>query len=342
MTLPVKPQKGQPIRAELIGQIIDCLRMFRPIAGANVRTQVTPGGTIINGTPGGSAAGDATAPWTMRKHVTEGDDAGQWEIWLPPGCMSVGETLRPLNKPAKEKSGHADDKDGWYAIYLDESEGAATTVTAGGVTTVYRDFEIIAHAKTRAYLDGVDAINGTAKKYLFVSSRKILTTQESAQQTDADRVRDTWGDEFSQLVARVRVGTTTGPFRKIEQFVGAPISVQGKSPGGFDLAWDFSFASDGRLSVARLFCLRNVLAAAGISLEGPQMTELTGVSSSIWARIGTNPLNPSGAGAVEVLADPSGISSSDYVTWIRLYDMTGYAVASDLRAASLANVQVYR
>ena len=62
MTFPVKPQKGQPVRAELIGQIIDCLRMFRPLPGRNVTTSCTPGGTIINGTPGGAApAGDVRA-----------------------------------------------------------------------------------------------------------------------------------------------------------------------------------------------------------------------------------------------------------------------------------------
>ena len=88
MTFPTPPEKGQPVRAELIKQIIDCLRMFRPVAGVNIRTQVTPGGTIINGTPGGSRGIYEVAPFTVRYH------AGQWEIYLPDGFCNYGGTCR--------------------------------------------------------------------------------------------------------------------------------------------------------------------------------------------------------------------------------------------------------
>lgn len=353
MTFPVPPAKGQPVRAELIRQIIDCLRMFRPLPGPNIRTRTTPGGTLIEGTPGGSGEGAAgTPPWTVRYHAPDGGD-GQWEIWLPPGCMSVGRTLQPINRPASESTGHENDKAGWYLVCLDEDEGSPTVNRTDGegdaaVTVTAREWKIVAHAKTSAYLDGVDGLDKPSKRYLWVGAHKKLTSQEQQQQTAEDRAKGYWGDEFSQDVATVEVGTRTktqgesSTYRKATAYASAPISVQGREPAGFDLAWDFQIANDGELSVARIFCLRNVVAAAGISLEGPQMTELTGVSSSIWARIGTNPLDPSGAGAVEVLADPINVRADDYVTWIRLYNMTGYAVAADLRAASLANVQIYR
>lgn len=355
MTFPVPPAKGQPIRAELIRQIIDCLRMFRPLDGQNIRTQTTPGGTIINGTPGGASAAYGTRPWTVRKHVTADDEDGKWEIWLPTGCMAVGETLTPINLAASEVSGHADEKPGWYLIKLNESEGAAETSTTGSgdaaVTTVSRTWDIIAHAKTSAKINGVDELNASARRLLYVSARKRRVSGDSAQ-TDEERVANTWGDEFSQIVATVTIGTRqqgqggAQPFRKIEQTASAPISVQGKEAAGFALVWYFSVdTTDGGLSVARLFCVRQAVTAAGFTLQGAQMTEIALNARKIYAKVITNPLQYSSVqNQVEVVTDPS-ISfptADNFVTWLWLYAMESNAVEADYRATSLANVQVYR
>lgn len=353
MTIPVPPAKGQPVRAELIRQIIDCLRMFRPIAGQNIRTQTTPGGTIINGTPGGGGSATGTAPWTIRKHITEDDTDGKWEIWLPTGCMSVGSTLTPLNRAASEVSGHADDKQGWYVFALDEEEGAADTSTEGEgesqVTTSYRIWDIVAHAKTSAKVDGVDELSAPARRLLYVSARKHLTSQEASSQTDAQRVANTWGDEFSQIVATVTVGTRTQgqgeaqPFRKVEQVASAPLSVQGKDRSNFDLVWYFELSQAGALSVSHVYCVRQSVAVAGLTVTGPTMTDVTGAQSSIYAKLLTNPLDPSQFGAVEVVIDPQNMGrDNNYVTWLRLFDMTSNAVTADYRTTSLSNVQVYR
>lgn len=354
MTFPQPPAKGQPIRAELIRQIIDCLRMFRPLDGQNIRTQTTPGGTIINGMPGGASAAYGTLPWTVRKHVTDDDDDGKWEIWLPPGCMAVGQTLTPINLAASEVSGHADDKPGWYLIKLNESEGAAETSTTGSgdaaVTTVSRTWDIIAHAKTRAKAYGNDVVDTSFRRLLYVSARKHLTPEESDNMTESQRavwsVKNAWGDEFSQIVATVTIGTRTRgqgeakSFRTIVQRVSSPISVQGRAPAGFDLVWYFGVADDGGLSVERVLCVRTVAQAAGMALTGPEITEVQGATNGIWAKIVTNPL--AHQNQVEVVADPTNTQGGDFLTWLRLYDMTSDAVSADYRTAALANLQVYR
>lgn len=315
--MPEPPSKGQPVRAELIRQIIDCLRMFRPIPGPNIRTRVTPGGTIITGTPGGNGAAFAgTEPWTVRRHVTEGDEDGQWEIWLPPGCMSVGGDCAPLNRAASEKDGHANDKAGWYALDLSEESGT---------------FNIIARAKTSAKVYGVDTLSAPARRLLYVSAEK-----EGAGAVAV------WGDEFAQTVATVLIETTGGTTtRKIAQARTTPISVAGRERTNFDLIWYFGFDADGALEVRNVYCLRQLLAVAGMGVTGDTLTEVTD-AAHVYARIDTSNMSD-GDGIITVEADPEGTTTSgDFVTWLPLYDLTNNAVTADYRNQSLVNVQLYR
>ena len=49
-----------------------------------------------------------------------------------------------------------------------------------------------------------------------------------------------------------------------------------------------------------------------------------------------------GAGIVQVLKDPSGVSvSSPYVVWLHLYDIFLNTVTADHRAQSLVNLQLF-
>lgn len=351
MTFPEPPQKGQPVRAELIRQIIDCLRMFRPIPGQNIRTSVTPGGTIINGTPGGASAASGMLPWTVRKHVTDDDATGQYEIWLPPGVMAVGETCDPINKAASAKSGHSDDSPGWYAIKLNEDDGEPTrseTVVGdnGEQTTVsVREFQIIAHAKTSAKVDGVDALDAPARRLLYVSARKIPSQSEQSDMEDADRVANTWGDEFSQIVATVKITQPEGgeKSRKITQARSIPISVSARERTNFDLVWYFSVRADSSLSVENLFCVRELIAVAGMGVTGDQMTAVKD-AEKLYAKINTEDMS-AGDGIITVEADPDEedtTTSTDLLTWLPLYDLTANAVTADYRDQSLKNVQLYR
>ena len=348
MTFPTPPEKGQPVQAELIRQIIDCLRMFRPIAGVNIQTNVTPGRTIINVTPRGSApASVGKLPWKVRKHVTENDSSGQWEIWLPPGVMSVGTTLTPLNNAASKKSGHEGDEPGWYAFYLNESEGEPSqTETVNGQTVEVRTFSIIAHAKTSAKVFNADSLNAPARRLLFVSARKVPSQTEQANMSDAARLANTWGDEFSQVVATVKISQPNGGdiSRKITQDISTPISVAARERTNFDLVWYFSVSAQGVLTVESLYCVRQLMAVAGMEVTGDTLVDVKG-KSKLYAKINTSDMS-SGAGIISVVADPDENEdptvSGDFVTWLPLYNLTENAVESDFRGQSLVNVQLYR
>jgi hypothetical protein len=312
---------------------------------------VTPGGTFIDSEPGVGGGLSGTPPWTVRYHAPDGGD-GQWEIWLPSGCMSVGSTLLPLNRPASESSGHEGDMPGWYLLHLDEEEGSAEASTEGEgesqVTISARTFLVEAHAKTSARIDGVDPLSPDGRKLLYVSARKRLTQEEEAAETAAQKVANTWGDEFSQVVATVTVGTRQKgedkpqAFRKVVQAASAPISVQGKSPAGFDLLWYFAVAQDGSLAVTRLFCVRPSMSAAGTTISGPAMTEIALGAGTVYAKVLTNPLTSVAGSQVEVVADPQGIRRDDFITWLQLYTLQDNAAVTDWRAQALANVQIYR
>ena len=341
------PNRGEPIRAELIRQMLDYMRRITPVAGPNIKVSIGPGGAKIEGTPGGEVQAEALAPWTVRRHVTEGDAAGQWEIWLPPGCMSVGGDCTPLNKPASEKAGHEDDAADWYALDLDETGGSPTrTATVenedGEQVTVYiRKFPIIAHAKTSAKVAGVDELDAPARRLLYVSARK--TPPEDEQET-ADSGADFCGDEFSQLVGEVTVTVGGGKTsRRIVSRCKTTISVAGRERTNFDLVWYFEF-DENELKLRKVYCVRQQASAAGISITGDTMTDILsngGDVVPIYARIDVTDLS-NGGGIVQVLKDPQEVSSaSPYVVWLHLYDLLDNSVVADYRYQSLTNLQLY-
>lgn len=336
MTFPAPPEKGQPVRAELIKQIIDCLRMFRPVAGVNIRTQVTPGGTIINGTPGGAQGVYEIAPFTVRYHL------GQWEIFIPDGCCNYGGTCAPINAAASTGgTGHENDDPAWRILNLDESTGTTGEDSAGNT---YREWNIEIHVKPSAKILQVDDLNVPARRLVW--SCAVDRLKPSANVTDAERYANTPGDSWSTVVARVRV--TAGeegadPARKVTQLRTAPVDVAdfGETISGFGLVWYFSLGDDGALVVEKVYCLRQVGSAAGIVITGDEMTEVTDANDGVYARIDATDLS-SGSGIVEVLKDPQGISSpGPHVIWLALYHIKQNTVTADLRSQSLANIQLF-
>ncbi len=336
MTFPEPPSKGQPVRAELLRQIIDCLRMFRPIAGVNIRTRVTPGGTIISGTPGGGEQGiyEDVAPFTVRYHID------QWEIYIPDGCCNYGGTCAPINAAASSSGDdHEKDDPGWRIITLDDSNGTPGT---DGDNNTYREWKIEIHVKPSAKMWGVDALDAPARRLVWACAVDAL--KPLASFTDAERYANTPGDSWSSVVARVRVtsGAEDGESaRKVTQLRKTPVDVAdyGETLSGFGLVWYLSVTS-GALAVNAVYCVRQDMALAGISVSGDTMTEVTG-GSEVYARIDTTALN-GGSGIVSVLNDPEGTTiSSPYVIWLHLFTMKFNTVVADYRSQSLSNIQVF-
>ena len=343
MTFPTPPEKGQPVRAELIKQIIDCLRMFRPVAGVNIRTQVTPGGTIINGTPGGSQGIYEVAPFTVRYHVD------QWEIFLPDGCCNYGGPCSPINAAASSSGGaHENDDAAWRLLYLDESEGTTAAVSAGNgensetAGSTYREWNVEIHVKPSAKVWNVDELNKPARRLLWACAVDKLKPSSSV--TDSERYANTPGDSWSSVVARVRVtGTELGNARKVTNLRSVPVDVAdyGETLRGFQLVWYFSLGLIGELKVEHVYCMRQVGAAAGIAITGDEMTDVVDAEESIYARIDATDMT-TGSEKLEVLKDPQGTTDSGpHVVWLPLYNITHNTVTADFRAQSLANIQLF-
>jgi len=334
VTFPTPPEKGQAVKAETIRQIIDCLRMFRPIAGPNIRVNTTPGGSIITGTPGGEQDIYETAPFAVRYH------AGQWEIYLPDGCCNYGGTCAPINAAASTGGDdHASDESGWRILNLDESTGTTGEDAAGNT---YREWNVEIHVKPSAKMYGMDDLNKPARRLVWACASDRLKPVASV--TDAEHYANTPGDSWSSVVARVLV--TEGdegaePARKVTQLRTTPVDVAetGNTLAGFGLVWYFS-VDHGALTVEKVYCVRQNMALAGISVSGDTMTEVTGASQVV-ARIDATELD-GGSGIVSVVKDPNSTgASSPYVIWLSLFTMTFNTVTGDYRSQSLSNIQVF-
>ncbi|MBR1588716.1 MAG: hypothetical protein IJ658_10370, partial [Kiritimatiellae bacterium] len=307
----------------------------------------------------------ALAPFTCRFHKTEDDETGKWEIWLPGGCASVGEPCEPLNLRANEVEGHEDDAAGWRLLcFVDEptywnqyanAETYQETYTDGeGVertrNVTRRTWEVHVHAKTSAKVYGADTLESRARRLLYASARPMDSRGIEEQETLDARFwnKNKAGDEFSACVGRIVVELRVIDGKAVtshtyEHFRKTPLDVAARARTGFELVWYFSVHEKGYLTFEKLYCVMQELAAAGITLRGPEMTDVTAAQETIYAKIKTNPLDKTGTGVVEVVTDPTGMRTDDDLTWLQLYRVDkDHAVTADWRAVSLANVQVYR
>ena len=307
---------------------------FRASWGASVAERVNECADAIDGMRGPGAlvsnrepVTSAVAPFTVRYDA----ENELWLVFLPHGCMNVGDTCTTINENA----------DGfWYSFAIDESQGTTSEDSDGNT---YREWTVTAHAKTSAKVHGVDDLNAPARRLLFVGAQDRLNTSP----TDAQRYRDTPGDAFSCTIATVRVTTvdedgTARTVRHVTQLRKSVVDVGDvPSPTGFDLVWYFS-VEDGELSVENVYCVRQVAAVAGMSITGDQMTDVTD-ADAVYCKLTSPGIGDYQTQLAEVVADPQSMDATDYtVTWLPLYNLTENTVTGDYREASLQNVQIYR
>ena len=347
---------GEKITNTWISQLLRAIRRQRPVAGPGLASKVTPDGTVLSAAvPQAHATAAGLAPFSLRHYNPTPDIQNalhRWMIYLPPGCLSVGGTCEPLNCKMTDHDGHENDVD-WYFVDMKELDGGYRQETEGGSTVRYYERDIVVHSKTSAKVYGVDELSAPARRLFYVEARPRIANASGQPRTQEQEAANFWGDEFSQVVGTVTIrwertgdgqgNNTVNITRTVVQTVKTPISVAGRAATNFDLVWYFGTNEWSELTCEKVYCVRNQLSAAGITLSGPTMTEVTGATASIYAKIKTNPLNPSASsGTVEVVTDPSGMTTDNDLTWLRLYSISYNRVTADWRAQSLANVQVYR
>lgn len=349
MIFPRKPCTGEEVTSVLVGQIIDCLRAFRPLQGRNILTECTPGGTIIHGTPGGSArSSTADVPFRVRWHEYSSGGAtsdGQWEIYMPPGCCSIGATCKVANRRANLTQHHGSGSDGmgdsddWYILPIDEDEGAEETVDGSDET--FRRFEVVLHLKPRAMIQGVDRFSLPAVPYVYAAGRKIVSPDDETP-SDQDLAKYAWGDAETVVVAIVKVADGEGgkKVRTVRHVIQTSVSRTPPVGTSFDLEWEFDVDEDGELSVTRVECVRQTAAAGGASIETAGKTEVTDAVEGIYLKIDTSVRPYVGT----ILTDVDGATQMEttYALFYPLYKIKHNHVASDMRAATLAGINLYR
>ena len=336
---PRKMAPREHLTAAIYNALLDYVKRITPVQGANVTVDYRLGGAVISGTPGGEVVDRTIKPFAVRHHE------GQWEIYIPDGCVNVGGSCDPINLAASAGgNAHAADDPGWRVIGLDEGSGTTGTDAYGNT---YREWTVTVHAKTSAKMDGVDDLNAPARRLIWAGVRDRL--KSSSAMTDAERYKDAPGDVFWCDVSRIRVTTVsndgeTETVRTVTPLRETPVDVGDvPAPTGFDLVWHFS-VDDGALKVEAVYCLRQLIAVAGIAVSGNQMTEVTD-AEDVYARIDSSDMS-GGAGILSVVSDPSGAdnpsASDSLITWLPLYTLKENTVTADYRENSLKNVQLYR
>ena len=83
--LPPEPQVGDRVTAELVRELIRCIRERQLLKGPNYMLQTGPNGTIIkiNLLPKTVRPTDKPLPFEVRWDATQNDGEGAWVIWLP-------------------------------------------------------------------------------------------------------------------------------------------------------------------------------------------------------------------------------------------------------------------
>jgi len=354
--LPFPLGPGDKVTGTWINQLLRAIRRQKPLCGPGISTRVTPDGTVLTAAaaPARAQAAAPLAPFTVRHHRTGGDAAGQWEIYLPPGCCSVGGACDVMNARADAKSGHEGDGDGWYEV-PGPSRLVGTQAAVGegedARQVTRKSCTVRAHVKPSAKVYGVDAIDAPARRLLAVCVIDDYIVNRYISMGRPDLAREFWdwnaaGDVFSAQVAEIAITEDGGvASRTVTQNRTAPIDLvppAGTGVSGFDLVWNLEMSELGMLYTRNLFCVRQVAAAAGISLTGDTMTDVVN-ASKVYARIDATDMTD-GSGVVQVVKDPqdAGISSP-YVVWLPLYDLknNNCLVTADHRPQSLVNLQLF-
>ena len=334
----IPPRRLAPtehVTARAYNALLDYARRTAPVAGANVSISYGMGGAAINGTPGGGAGDAGIRPFRVRYHEI-GEGNGQWEIYLPPGCISVGDVCKVLNRRADTAAGHEDDGGDWYAFRLDESSAGDGTAEAE------RTFRVVVHGKPRAMRDGIDSLKSAAGPGVSVTAvPNAGTSGGDVQEVPSDGELGNWGDAFRQVVANVTVtGGGNGVSRSVRQICRDPISVGTREYRPFDLVWWFAAKDDGDLEVKNVYCVRQNASLAGtdMAIDRDAMTDVKDAERAVYLHV----ITQSGANVGEVLKDPTNTNASDEQTWVLLYLMKDNCVVSDSRTTNLSNIQYYR
>lgn len=285
LTFPQIPGPGTPITSTLIGDIIRCLRRVALTNAHGAKLSYGPNGTTIDLSPIPKVKAVSTlSPFAVR-YVEENEDAGipytGFEIYMPTGCVSVGNACEPMNPKAyREKDGEREDIDDWYRMPMPDE-----TPDDGDWWSVN------VHAKCCAALSGVDEFAEWPKRYAWASVEKRTKTQQEREE-EVNDVGDTFSSTVGSIYWREVVledGTTEMRHGFIHT-VKTPINVYDPTTATPFLLF-FAFEvdeDDATLAFDRLFVRDMSFSAAGATYLSNSMTEIETDVEAVYLKISAN------------------------------------------------------
>lgn len=353
------PISGQPILlwAQGVTDAVNALTGIGPARGL-VRSGLGAGVEPLpeNKRTGGSIS--ALAPFTVR-HVVQAAYADGvygipytgWEVYIPAGCVNVGSSATPLNRPAERigENGEPIVLDGWYVVSTcysglrDDSASAAIFLHVKPLCVDDSQPASVYRPQNRCWIDAIPVDNND-------NPRNYNGTWYYGDCGDALKVR----------LGRARI-TNTGSVSDpalaydYDQYVSTPIYLADYSPSvPFSIAWHFTvenwsaynaylaLAENGRI-------IRNAAyTAGGVSYEmtssgEPYIYAVDNSTQKIYLKIRTD-TSPHVATVEE---DYSVASLTDFEILILIYSFVfpdttkNVHLAIDNRAA-LQSIQVFR
>ena len=339
------PQKGQRIRGEFAGRVVDEVNRNHIIAGRGIALRRTPSGTVIDCTAEsvGKAVASGLKPWAVRYHkpaaaAGESEPDGQWEVYLPPGTLTIRSNCYVMNDPASNTTGH-DDEANWYKIPVYE----------GGSWTGSRTFLIVAHGKPNVMM--YSGNNEYTVASPFVSVDAIRESVEDPM-SDEDYSSEYAGDVWNTVIATVTITKTTTNNvttfkRSVLQVAKAAVNVQADTPTYFRPVWMMTWggsSASAPLSVDEIHLEDRTVYVGGVATVAPDVN-LSASNAGycrIYLTIDTSGATPTAA-LSRVYENPSDapLPSTASSLPIILFEMYNMRVTSDLRR-NLQNLPYYR
>ena len=340
-----RPQPKQKIRGAHAARVVDEVNRNHLIAGRGITLTRTPAGTKIDCTAvgvGKASIASGLKPWAVRWHEPPPAQAGgtapdgQWEVFLPPGTLTIRSSCYVINDPASNTTGH-DDEANWYKIPINEGSASGET-----------EFRIVAHGKPNVMMNSGGGNYTVESPFVAVTAVPAsVSDPTSDSQLSTHYFGDSWNTVIATVtVTRKTVNNVTTVTRSVLQVAKAAVNVNVDTPTYFrpvfQMTWGGSYPAP--LTVDHIYLEDRTIYVGGVATVAPNVDLNTSNAgySRIYLTIDTSGSTPEAALSFEYEdPDDTPLPSTADEQPIILFQLYNKRVTSDLRR-NLSNLPYYR
>lgn len=340
------PQKKKKIRGAYCSRVVDEVNRNHIIAGRGIALRRTPSGTVIDCTAvgvGKASIAGGLKPWAVRWHEpppaqqggTQPD--GQWEVYLPPGTLTIRSRCYVMNDPASNTTGH-DDEANWFVIPLNEGSASGET-----------EFRIIAHGKPSVMMNSGGGEYTVESPFVAVTAEPSSATDPTS---DSQLATHYFGDSWNTVIATVTVTRTTvnnetTVTRSVLQVAKVAVNVNSDTPTYFRPVWMMTWYGSSRsypIGVDEIHLEDRTVYVGGVAAVAPDVNLYQSIAGycRIYLTIDTSGATPTAAlSKVDESPGDAPLPSTATSQPIILFVMYNMRVTADLRS-NLSNLPYYR